>query len=102
MSLRGKEDKMSKVIKVKAGGYTLEYDGSRSARLTEALRDALDYLPANIRTRLFAVLRDIKACPSRPRTKRVAAYMACEFAGLRGLPATAVIKEAWRNATVEG
>lgn len=87
--------RVRKVLKVKAGGATIRYSGSRQVRLDAALTDALNYLGQEKAIKLTEVINQA-IDHYGPRRKACARFMrfACEMTGMQGVPATAFIKQA--------
>ena len=75
--------------------FTVRYTGDKAAKLAKALRDCLDWLPAGPAADLRVTLQHT----ARHKGARVAfrqGYFYLDFAGVRGLPARAFIRDALR------
>lgn len=73
--------------------YTVQYTGTKEEKLASALRDAKDYVGEDRWDKIIILLTRILTCEdSRPRKKIFNCRFALSFAGVQGLPATAIIK----------
>jgi hypothetical protein len=75
---------------------TVHYSGTRAQKLAASLDDAKWYL-GDTYPKAIAVVRDILVADATGRRKINRARFALAFAGVQGLPATAMMREAYNT-----
>ena len=77
--------------------YTVRYDGTKQEKYAKALRDAKDYVGEDRWDRIVILMALIITNETmRPRKKVFNCRFSLSFAGIQGLPATAIIKHVIR------
>lgn len=80
--------------------YTVRYSGSREQKRMAGFSDAMDYL-GDRKEKVLKLVNDILHDETTSlRVRRNQCYFALFFAGLRGVPAWAIIRTLWMCKTL--